>query len=184
MSYYLLYLLEQVLNTVPSASTIHYTSPVQVGPQKRETVQALLDAGVSLTTFSDTGAHLFTACAANADADAEFITYLLGLPGVAHLLNEPMRPKSRKWKFLYAVSRLLVKLGSKKATLRAVSSWHGQTPLGSAARNNHHTAITLLSKAGADRTMRNKQGHTPAQQYRLISGEQCFHPDLAPHMSL
>ena len=110
---------------------------LQVGPNKRLTIEALVEAGVDVADqkyWMNTGSHPLIQCAANMDTEADVVRFLLTLPGIRQLVNQPMLPRTRSWKIKYLFARLLVKMGSKKALLKAVSSWPGQTPLGSAAR--------------------------------------------------
>ena len=98
------------------------------GPNKLETVKALVKAGANPLEFTVlTGSICLHNAAANKDADAELIRYLLELPGVRALINTPMRARTLKWKAILLAARLFVKLGNKKALLVYASEWPKST---------------------------------------------------------
>ena len=144
----------------------------QFGPDKLETVKALVEAGADTARRMDTGSHLLIQCAANPDCDPAFVAYVLSLKGVRDndLVNAPMRPRTRSWAIKYRLVRLFVWLGAKRAVLKSVSAWHKQTSLGSAVRNGNLIVARALVAGGADRTRKNAQGDTPLQQARTHYG--------------
>ena len=108
-----------------------------------------------------TGTTCLHNAAANKDADAELVRYVLELPGVRALVNTPMHGRSLRWRVTYLAARLLVKLGAKKAILLEVSECSKNTALISAARNGNAAVIKVLVKeGGADIRRRNARGHT------------------------
>ena len=130
--------------------------------------------------FPSSGAHIVHLLASNVDTSAETARYVLALPGVAELINVPMRASSSKFRILYRVSRLYARFGGKTAMLRTIAAWDGQTALGSACRNSNAAIMEVLLKDGRARTsMKNAQGHTALDQARIVSGADYFHPSLA-----
>ena len=135
---------------------------VLLGPNKLETVKALVKAGSNPLEFTAfTGTTCLHNAAASKDADAELVRYLLELPGVRALINTPMRARTLKWKATYLATRLLVKLGAKKAILLEVSEWSKNTALIGAARNGNAAVMKVLVEEGsADTQLRNARGHS------------------------
>ena len=126
-----------------------------------------------------TGVHIIHQLAANVDSSESMAKYVLALPGVAELINVPMRASSSKFRILYRVSRLYARFGGKTAMLRTMAAWDGQTALGSACRNSNAAVMEVLLKDGRARTsMKNAQGHTALDQARIVSGADYFHPLL------
>ena len=154
---------------------------IQWGVDKRDVIAALVSVGASLTNFRvDTGSHALVYAAANPDISEETLRYLLTLPGVKDLVDEPMRPTKKKWWFRFKLTRLLTWLGSKRALIRTISLWEGQTALCSAALNGNAVAMNVLVRdAGANTQLRNARGLTALDQARLVNGSQYFHPLLA-----
>ena len=135
---------------------------ILMGPNKLEAVKALVKAGVNpLEITALTGTTCLHNAAANKDADAELVRYVLELPGVRALVNTPMHGRSLRWRVTYLAARLLVKLGAKKAILLEVSECSKNTALISAARNGNAAVIKVLVKeGGADIRRRIARGHT------------------------
>ena len=133
-----------------------------MGPNKLEAVKALIKAGASPLEFTGlTGTTCLINAAANKDADAELVRYLLELPGVRALINTPMMARTLKWKATFLAARLLVKLGAKKAILLEVSDWPKNTALIGAARNGNAAAMkVLVEEGGANTQLRNARGHS------------------------
>ena len=144
---------------------------ILMGPNKLEAVKALVKAGANpLEITALTGTTCLHNAAANKDADAELVRYLLELPGVRALINTPMRARTLKWKATFLAARLLLKLGAKKAILLEVSEWTKLTPLVCAARNGNAAVMkVLVEKGGADIRPRNVRGHTALDM--LVGGE-------------
>ena len=144
---------------------------ILMGPNKLEAVKALVKAGVNpLEITALTGTTCLHNAAANKDADAELVRYVLELPGVRALVNTPMHGRSLRWRVTYLAARLLVKLGAKKAILLEVSECSKNTALISAARNGNAAVIKVLVKeGGADIRRRNARGHTALDG--LVGGE-------------
>ena len=132
------------------------------GPNKLETVKALVKAGANPLEFTAlNGSTCLHSAAANKDADAELVRYLLELPGVRAMINTQQRACTLKWKAKLLFVRLAVKLGSKKALLLNVNEWSKLTPLITAARNGNAAAMkVLVGEGGADTQLRNARGHT------------------------
>ena len=141
------------------------------GPNKVESVKALIHAGADpLVYTAHTGTTVLHNAAANRDADAELVRYVLGLDGVLALINTPMLGRKLAWKLKFLAARLLVKLGSKKAILNNVSEWPLQTPLITAARNGNAAVIkVLVEEGGADTESRNARGRAAIDV--LVGGE-------------
>ena len=142
------------------------------GPNKLEAVKALVKAGANPLAFTAlTGTTCLHNAAGNKDADAELVVrYLLELPGVRALINTPMRARTLKWKATYLATRLLVKLGAKKAILLEVSEWSKNTALIGAARNGNAAVMKVLVEEGsADTQLRNARGHSALDL--LVGGE-------------
>jgi hypothetical protein len=135
---------------------------ITFGPNKLEAVKALVKAGANPLAFTAlTGTTCLHNAAASKDADAELVRYLLELPGVRALINTPMRARTLKWKATYLATRLLVKLGAKKAILLEVSEWSKNTALIDAARNGNAAVVkVLVEEGGADTQLPNSRGHT------------------------
>jgi ankyrin repeat protein len=135
---------------------------IMLGPNKLEAVKALVKAGANPLEFTAlTGTTCLHNAAANKDAGAELVRYLLELSGVRALINKPMRARTYKWKATYLAARLLVKLGAKKAILLEVSEWSKNTALICAARNGNAAVIkVLVEEGGADIRPRNARGHS------------------------
>ena len=133
-----------------------------LGPNKLEAVKALVKAGANPLEFTAlTGTTCLHNAAANKDADAELIRYLLDLPGVRAFVNTPMHGRTLKWKITYLAVRLIVKLGSKKALLLNVNEWSKLTPLITAARNGNAAVMkVLVEEGGADTQLRNARRRT------------------------
>ena len=104
--------------------------------------------------------------------------YILRLPGVRERINNKTKATTSKWRSRFKLTRLLVRLGSKRALFKALSSWEGQTPLGSAARNNNAAVANALAREGADPRLCNAQGHTPLEQARIVQGPGYYNPLL------
>ena len=155
---------------------------VQTGAEhKLGIIKALVAVGANPVYFADTGSHTLVGVAANPDISEETIRYLLSLPGVKDLVDVPMRPRTPGWRFRFKLTRLLVRLGSKKALFRAISLWEGQTALGSAALNGNAVAMKMLVReGGANTQLRNARGLKALDQARLVVGNQYFHPLLQP----
>jgi ankyrin repeat protein len=148
---------------------------------KLEIIKALVEVGANPVCFMDTGAHTLTSVAANPDVSEETIHYLLSLPGVKDLIDVPMRPRTAGWRFRFKLTRLLVRLGSKKALFRAISLWEGQTALCSAALNGNAVAMKMLVReGGANTQLRNARGLSALDQARLVAGKHYYHPLLQP----
>jgi ankyrin repeat protein len=146
----------------------------------KETIEALIKAGVDPQYRLENGATILHAMAANPDMDMKTAQCILELPGVRELIDVPMRPLTRKWWLLFKASRLMVRLGTKKKVLRWLAGWEGLTPLGSAARSGNSAAIEVLARdGGADPRLRNAQGLTPLELARRIEGTQYYNPLLA-----
>ena len=79
-----------------------------------------------------------------------------------------MRGKTCKWKLQYKLVRLLAALGNKRLVIKAVSHWPGQTPIGSAARNNNQCVMRNLMRAGANPKLKNDRGFTPLRQIATL----------------
>jgi hypothetical protein len=136
---------------------------IWIGPNKLEAVKALIEAGANplLEFTAFTGTTCLHNTATNKDADAELVRYLLDLPEVRALVNTPMRARTLKWKATYLATRLLVKLGAKKAILLEVSEWSKNTALIGAARNGNAAVMKVLVEEGsADTQLRNARGHS------------------------
>ena len=144
---------------------------ISQGPNKMETVRALLAAGADpCAATSAAGTNVLHNVACNKDANELFVKYILTLSGgegggggggggVAALVNTPMKAQNATWKIRYAMSRLKMKLGGKAAMLRTVSEWSMITPVALAARNgNAVVAKVLVEDGGADMEVRNAQG--------------------------
>jgi len=142
-----------------------------LGPNKLEAVKALVKAGANPLEFTaHTGTTGLHNAAANKDADAELVRYLLELPGVRAMINTQQRARTLKWKVKLLAVRLLVKLGSKKALLLNVNEWSKLTPLAVAARNGSAVVTkVLVEKGGADIRPRNARGHSALDM--LVGGE-------------
>ena len=142
------------------ATTVGYA--LTFGPNKLETVKALVKAGANpLEITALTGTTCLHNAAANKDADAELVRYLLKLPGVKALVDQPQRCQTFKWKAKLLAVRLAVKLGSKKTVLLNVYEWSKLTPLITAARNGNAAVMkVLVEEGGADIQPRNARGHT------------------------
>ena len=81
-----------------------------------------------------------------------------------------MRARTYKWKATYLATRLLVKLGAKKAILLEVSEWSKNTALISAARNGNAAVMKVLAEeGGGDTQLRNARGHSALDL--LVGGE-------------
>ena len=112
------------------------------------------------------------------DMDETTARYILRLPGVRERINDKTKATTSKWRSRFKLTRLLVRLGSKKALFKALSAWEGQTPLGSAARNNNTAVANALIREGADPRLRNSQGHTALDQARIVNGAGYYNPLL------
>ena len=155
---------------------------VQLGAEhKLDILKALISVGANPVYTTLNGNHTLIGAAANPDISEETFHYLISLPGVRDLVNVPMRPQTLGWRFRYKLTRLLVKLGSKKALFRAISLWEGQTALCSAALNGNAVAMKMLvCEGGADTELRNARGLSAMDQGRLVAGSQYYHPLLQP----
>ena len=144
---------------------------VGLGPNKLEAVKALVNAGANPLEFAArTGTTYLHTVAANKDAGAELVRYLLQLPGVRALINTQQRSRTMGWKVKLLAVRLLVKLGSKKAMLLNVNEWSKLTALITAARNGNTAVMhVLVDEGGADTQLRNARGNTALDM--LVGGE-------------
>ena len=143
---------------------------VGFGPNKLETVKALLNAGANPLEFTNLIGSTCLHNAANKDAGAELVRYLLELPGVRALINTPVRGRTLKWKAILLAARLFVKMGTQKALLVEISEWPKMTALMYAARNGNAAVIkVLVEEGGADTQLRNARGHTALDM--LVGGE-------------
>ena len=142
-----------------------------VGPNKLEAVKALVKAGANpLEITALTGTICLHNAAANKDADAELVRYLLELPGVRALINTPVRGRTLKWKAILLVARLFVKMGTQKALLVEISKWSNRTALISAALSGNAAVMkVLVEEGGADTQLRNARGHTALDL--MVGGE-------------
>ena len=149
-----------------SAGLTALSLAIGVGPNKLETVKALINAGADpLALVSDVGGIVLHTVANNKDADEELVRYVLELPGVRAMINKPHRARTFKWKVICLAARLFVKLGTKKALLLEISEWSDITPLMFAARSGNAAAMKVLvgkgvKRGGADTQRRNVRGHT------------------------
>ena len=135
---------------------------VVFGPNKLETVTALVEAGANpLELQADVGATCLHMVANNKDADEELVRYLLELPGVRALINTQQRGRTMKWKVTYLAARCMVKLGTRKALLVKISEWPKSTALMAAARSGNVAVMkVLVEEGGADTQLQNARGHT------------------------
>lgn len=130
-----------------------------------ETMDAFIEAGADPCLLTaETGTNILHSVAANLDANTTFVRYLLTLPGMRKLVNAPMRPQTFKWRLIYKLTRLLVRLGSKKSFLNAVSEWSMRTPLMSAAGNGNTAVLKVLAEEG---------GAGESQSYIILVSIQC-----------
>ena len=142
------------------------------GPDKLETVKAVVAAGADPSVCTAlTGTTVLHNVASNRDANEELVRYLLGLPGVQELVDTKMCGKTVKWKAQFKIAGLLVKrLGSKKAILKNVSEWNGNSAVAAAARNGNSAAVrVLVSEGHADTSLQNAMGQSALDQ--LVGGE-------------
>jgi ankyrin repeat protein len=155
---------------------------VQVGAEhKLNILKALVSVGADPVYTTLNGNHTLIGAAANPDISEETFHYLLSLPGVRDLVDVPMRPYTLGWRFRFKLTRLLVRLGSKKALFRVISLWEGQTPLCSATLNGNAVAMKMLvCEGGADTELRNARGLSALDQGRLVAGSEYYHPLLQP----
>ena len=155
---------------------------VQFGAEhKLAILKVLVSVGTNPVYICSTGAHTLTSVASNPDISEETIHYLLSLPGVRDLVDVPMRPQTLGWRFRFKLTRMLVRMGSKKALFRAISLWEGQTALCSAALNGNAIAMKMLvCEAGANTQLRNARGLSALDQGRLVAGNQYYNALLQP----
>ena len=144
---------------------------VYTGPNKLETVKALVKAGANPHEFTTLpGTTCLHNAAANKDADAELVRYLLELPGVRAMINTQQWARTLKLKATLLAARLLVKMGSQKALLIELSEWPKRTALMSAALSGNAAVMkVLVEEGGADTQLRNARGHTALDL--LVGGE-------------
>lgn len=144
---------------------------VLLGPDKQDSVKALLAAGADPLYVIDTGATILHQTAANIDAGASLIELIVGIRGVRKsMIDKPIRAQTLKWKVTYFITWLAVKCGSKSALLNTVSSWPGMRPIGSAALNLNFTVIRGLRIAMANAEVTNSRGQSPLDLATIAAG--------------
>ena len=150
------------------------------GPDKILTLQALLDAGADPLYRAFTGAHILNNLAASLDSDADMARFVLSIPGVRQLVDEPMRAMTRKWAIQYKLLRLAAWLGSKKKLVQAISNWPGRRALAGAARSGNAGVLAVLAReGGADPRLKNARGRTALDQARKLFGDQYYNALLS-----
>ena len=156
------------------------TCAVFWGPDKTPIVQALIDAGADPLYRAFTGAHILNSIASNLDSDADMARFVLSIPGVRQLVNEPIRATTRKWAIQYKLLRLAAWLGSKKKLVQAISNWPGSRALAGAARSGNASVLAVLAReGGADPRLKNTRGRTALDQARKLFGEQYYNALLS-----
>ena len=143
---------------------------VLLGPDKQDSVKALLAAGADPLYVIDTGATILHQTASNIDAGASLVELIVGIRGVRLMIDKPIRAQTMKWKVTYFITWLAVKCGSKSALFNTVSSWPGMRPIGSAALNLNFTVIHGLRVAMASAEVKNSRGQSPLDLATIAAG--------------
>ena len=77
---------------------------VLLGPDKQDSVKALLAAGADPLYVIDTGATILHQTASNIDAGASLVELIVGIRGVRLMIDKPIRAQTMKWKVTYFIT--------------------------------------------------------------------------------
>ena len=137
---------------------------VGFGPNSVGAVEALLAGGANPAHVGDGGSTLLVNAALNPDADAALVRRLLQIPEVAQTVNTAVVPRTLKWKAVYGIARLAVRLGSKNSALVFLAKMRQGSALHFAAYACNVAVVRVLAEeGGADKTARTTSGLTALQ---------------------
>ena len=85
------------------------TAVLYSGPQDEATIKLLLNAGANIENSNDAGANALLCACAN-DCRCEEVLDLV-LDQCPHLLNQRQKPRTLKWRAVFKLCRLAVRLG-------------------------------------------------------------------------
>lgn len=138
------------------------------GPNKLETVRALLDVGADRNAHNKFGFTPLHDAAANPDAEPETIRMLVR---AGCNVNGQVIPPSLGPGLVLGVMRFATRLGMGGKLARHLATTKRTTPLHNAAMRGDVDLCRVLLEANADPTMRNAMGLTPLEQARrTLSG--------------
>lgn len=122
-----------------------------------EVAQVLLAAGANPHHLPQQGSGMLNSAASNQNSMPKVIQ-LLATAGVD--VNWRTTAPAFKWRMIYRLAHLAVRLGVRSTLLTEISEWDGDTALMSAVKEGKVADVQALLDAVADPTLRNRCGQT------------------------
>jgi len=153
-------------NLIVSSTTL-LIAALQSPGAGTDVVPGLLDARANPHATTSAGGNLLTEMCMNENSMPHLIPLALAA-GVN--VNDQPRPRMLKWRVIECLARSAVCLGITSPMLHEIALWDGETPLMCAANRGKVLEIQALLAAGADPTLRNRQGRTALDIARASFG--------------
>ena len=159
-----------------NATLMHFA--VFFGVGKMPMIDLLLENcgdKIDMCCTNDTGGSILANACENRDSDPEVVRRIIDElrarakdeNSFLEMVNKQRRA-TWKWRMIYAVGKLLHATHiSRRGILWQIGQIHGNTALHGAVTNGDAEVAELLLEAGADPTIRNDNGHTPADLARV-----------------